>query len=299
MLCLLKEMLVLWVTLELTSPSCLLELLTAQRTTSFITKVCNERKFKIIAARIMLFHAVCIIPAGIIILANTRSAELLVTVRDDTIPEIDETFFVSLESVELSADINGGRDFDFAGNPETIDEQPKLGSVTQFSVTILENDDPYGVVSFTTATLMVTEGDTASLTLSRTGGNFGIVVLTVTVTSGVAQSSDYNDITGSLVTFSPGQTTAELSLSITDDTVPELQEDFSVSVSLSSISSAASLGSISSVTVIIDASDSPNGVLGFQTLQFTRENPTTSPSTLALSVERVGGSIGQTQVCIS
>ena len=199
--------------------------------------------------------------------------------------------------MEFTQDINGGRDFDFAGDPATIDQYPRLGSVTEFTLTILENDDPFGVISFTSPTLIVTEGDTAVLNLERTGGTFGLVILTVTVTSGGADSSDYTDITGTLVQFFPGQSSAEISIPISQDNLPELQEEFSVSIALFSSSSPAVLGLITSVTVIIDSSDSPHGELGFSgMLALSRENPTSAPSMLMLTVERIGGSIGQTQV---
>ena len=229
------------------------------------------------------------------------STQLLVTINDDTLPEVSETLSLSLASVELTQDINGGRDFDFSGDPSTIDLPPRLGSVTQFTITILENDDPYGIITFTSSTLVVTEGDTAVLSLERTGGTFGLVVLTVTVTSGTADTSDYTDITNSQVVFSQGQASADVSITTTQDTAPELQEDFTVSIALASTSSPAILEPITTVAVIIDASDSPNGVLGFEDpLEYARDNPSVDdgPLNLILRVNRMGGVIGQTQVQI-
>ena len=201
--------------------------------------------------------------------------------------------------MEFTQDINGGRDFDFAGDPATIDQYPRLGSVTEFTLTIFENDDPFGVISFTSPSLIVTEGDTAVLNLERTGGTFGLVILTVTVNSGGADSSDYTDITDIPVQFFPGQTSEDISISITQDDQPELQEEFTVSIALFSSSSPAVLGLITSVTVIIDSSDSPHGELGFrEPLMLSPGNPTfaDAPVTLDLTVERMNGSIGQTQV---
>ena len=235
---------------------------------------------------------------GVIIPANMGFSQVLVTINDDVLPELAEVISLSLLSVELTQDINGGRNFDFAGDPSTIDMPPILGSVTQFTVTILENDDPYGIISFTSPTLVVTEGDSAVLSLKRTRGTFGLVLLTVTVTAGAATTSDYNDITGTQVAFTQRQVSADVVIPTRQDELPEFQEDFSVSVALASTSSPATLGTITSVAVIIDASDSPNGILSFDNLEYSVGNPTVDdgPTELRLIVNRTKGIVGQTEV---
>ena len=236
--------------------------------------------------------------AGIIIPANTGSSELLVTITDDSLPELAETVSLSLLSVVLTQDIDGGRDFNFSGDPASIDQSPRLGTLTLYTLTIAENDDPYGVVSLTESTLLVSEGDTALLTVQRTGGSFGLVILSVSVTSGSANAAaDFTDVTGSLVRLSQDETTATITIPIIQDGDPELQEDFRVSISLSPSSSPAVLGSITSATVIIDASDSPHGEVGFEgSLVHNIDNPESSPVSLPLPVERDFGHIGQTEV---
>ena len=215
-------------------------------------------------------------------------------------PELSEMLLLSLDSVQLTRDINGGRDFEFIGDPATIDQYPRLGTITQYTIAILENDDPYGVVSFTSPTLIATEGEIVVLSVERSGGTFGLVVLTVTLTSGRADSNDYTDISGTRVQFFQGETVANISIPITDDDDPELQEEFTVSIGLSTSSSAARFGDITAVTVIIDSSDSPHGELGFvEPLVYNEINPTSVPTTLMLTVERMGGSIRQTQVKIN
>lgn len=237
------------------------------------------------------------VSAGITIGDNVGSAELLVTIHDDTLPELSETFLLSLTSVELTRSINGGRDFDFQGDPATIDTYPRLGTITDYTVTIIENDDPYGVVSLTTSTLVVAEGEEAVLTVERTGGDFGLVILAVTLTSGEADRNDYTDISGTRIQLFQGVSSANITVPIIQDSVPELQEEFVVSFSLSPSSSPAILGTVTSATVIIDSSDSPHGELGFEEpLAYSEPNPTSMPRSLTLRVERMGGSIGETQV---
>ena len=251
-----------------------------------------HRTFKQFIDRIANFSAAIVIPD------NTGSSELLVTIVDDALSELAETLSLSLLSVELTQDINGGRDFDFSGDPATIDQVPRLGTITQYTITIAESDDPYGVVSLTDSTLTVSEGGTAVLTVERTGGSFGLVILAVSVTSGSADpTSDFTDVSGSLVRLSQDETTATIAIPIIQDMEPELQEDFTVSISLSSSSSPAVLGAITSAAVIIDASDSPHGEVGFEDpLVYNEDNPTSTPISLSLSVEREFGHIGQTEV---
>ena len=235
---------------------------------------------------------------GVLIPTNAGSSEIFVTINDDTLPELSETLSLSLLSVELTQDINGGRDFEFLGDPTTIDQYPRLGTITQYTVTISENDDPYGTVSLVTSTLIVTEGSLAVLTVQRTGGTFGLVILTVTVTSGAADANDdYMDITGIRIQLFEDVTSEDITIPISQDEEPELQEDFTVSISLSSSSSPAILGSITSATIIIDSSDSPHGEVGFEDpLVYNEPNPTSTPRTLNLDVERTQGNIGQTEV---
>ena len=235
---------------------------------------------------------------GTVIPTGIGSSELELIIIDDTLPELAESLSLSLLYVELTQDINGGRDFEFSGDPATIDQYPRLGIVTQYTVTIAENDDPYGVVSLTESILIVSEGEIAVLTVERTGGRFGLVILAVTITSGAAMSNvDFTDVSDTRVQLFQDQTTATIAIPITQDSTPELQEDFAVSISLSSTSSPAILGAITSATVIIDASDSPHGEVGFaEPLVYSEENPTSTPISLNLVVERLGGRIGQTQV---
>ena len=241
---------------------------------------------------------------AIVIPDNAGSSELLVTIIDDTLPELEETISLSLLYVELTHDISGGRDFEFSGDPATIDQYPRLGTVTQYTITITENDEPYGVISLTESTLIASEGEMAALTVERTGGRFGLVILAVSVASGTANANaDFTDVSGTRVQLFQDQTTGSILIPITDDELPELQEDFTVSISLTSSSSPATLGAITSATVIIDASDSPHGEVGFgDPLVYTEFNPTvTTPVRLTLPVVRLGGHIGQTQVrmCLS
>ena len=220
---------------------------------------------------------------------------------NDNIPELQESFSVLLQSVELAEDINGGRDFIFDRDPSLIDSLPSLGVNTRIEVRILQNDNPFGTISITNTVFRVNEGETAAISLTRSGGTFGSVSVQYNIVDGRAiGGADYDLPRSGTVIITAGMSTGDILIPITDDSVGELQEDFTIQISLVP-GSAATLGAITSATVIIEASDSPFGVIGFsQTgvrgIRVT--NPTTEqgPSSYTLTVERRGGLNGATQV---
>ena len=221
---------------------------------------------------------------------------------NDNIPELQESFSILLQSVELAEDINGGRDFTFDRDPSLIDSLPSLGTNTRMEVRILQNDNPFGTVSITNTIFRVDEGETAAIGLIRSGGTFGSVSVQYDIIDGRATGgADYDLVFRSgTVVFATGQSTAAIMIPITDDSEPELQEDFTVQISLA-VGSAATLGTISAASVVIEASDSPFGVIGFSQTGVNGirvSNPTTEqgPSSFTFSVVRSGGLTGTTQV---
>lgn len=203
--------------------------------------------------------------------------------------------------MKLTGDANGGRDFEFTGDASLIDQPPQLGTTTEVEVRILENDNPYGTISFSDSSYRVNEGETAVLTLVRTGGLIGGASIDYTFQPGTADNGDFSNV-GGVVLFAMDQSMAEIEVSITDDSDPELQEDFSVSISLTDPSATGSqLGAITTATIIIESSDSPFGEVGFSVADaagFVLDNPTVDegPVFLSLRVERIDGPFGSTQV---
>ena len=222
---------------------------------------------------------------------------------NDDLPELDESFSIILQSVELMEDINGGRDFTFDRDPSLIDMPPSLGTNTRIEVRIRQNDNPFGIISLTNTIFRVSEGDTAAISLVRSGGTFGSVSVQYTIVNGQATvGQDYSLPPGSrTVVFAAGQSTANILIPIIDDSVPELQEDFTVQISLTP-GSATSLGTVTAASVIIEASDSPFGDVGFSQAGVNGvlvPNPTVGPTSLSLPVIRSAGLNGITQVCMS
>lgn len=223
---------------------------------------------------LVFFHTVVMIPL------EMSTALIVVDIIDDTIPELAETFTIRLTSVELMA--NNAED--------DITMPPSLGTTTSVSITIPPSDDPFGSISISQDTFTVSEGDTLAIPLVRVGGILGVVTVNYATVGGRGVApDDYAETAGSVV-FAVGQTTAEILVPIVDDDEPELAEDFVFT--LLSVSGGA-LGDITSATILIAASDSPFGVVGFASdvvsVGVSIANPIRAPSVVTLMVSRMGG----------
>lgn len=212
-------------------------------------------------------------------------AFIMVAITEDAIPELDESFTVSLTSVELLESVEDTSTF------------PTLGSATAVEITIQASDDPFGSITISQSTYSVIEGSTLNISLVRMGGSLGVITVNYATVNGRAVSpDDYSSASGSLV-FTQGQTAAEIFVPTVDDDEPEIVEDFGFG--LLGVS-GGSLGNITRATIFIAASDSPFGVVGFSLAVVSSgvsiANPTQSPRPVTLRVERMGGTVGSTDI---
>lgn len=103
------------------------------------------------------------------------------------------------------------------------------------------------------------------LTVNRTGstiGEIGFHYIVSSVTSGhyaAASAADYSPSSGT-VTIADGVTSATVNINITDDVIPEMEEEFFVRITKPI--NGARIGRINRVNVIIDANDEPHGKFG-------------------------------------
>lgn len=81
---------------------------------------------------------------------------LNVTILPEAVPELSESFTVRLGNVELitSKQMNYGYK-----NGLQVDMPPEVGNHRDVVITIVENDDPYGVVEFMETRKLVHEHD--------------------------------------------------------------------------------------------------------------------------------------------
>ncbi len=146
--------------------------------------------------------------------------------------------------------------------------------------------------------------------VTRGAGSLGTVSLQWTLYSivgGVRTSANGDDITpvSGILTFNPGVRLLPLSLTVVNDDLPELGEEFEVEFRISTVQSAPLIGarldndSVSMVTVL--PSDDPYGVLSISSstsmLSVAEDIPPEDPSVGVATVDvvRSGGSIGTVQ----
>ena len=237
--------------------------------------------------------------SDIMISDGSNTGIITAAIIDDTVPEIDESFSLTLTSVTLLNYENGGRDFTYLGDDSLIDSLPTLSdSADTFEATISSNDDAFGIINLSANSYQVSEGTTLTVNVIRSGGTFGTLSLYFTVQSGTALGNgiDYSSPT-SPINISPGQSSLQLTIPIIDDITPELQESFTVTINR--VEGGASLGTIRSATVIILPSDNPNGRVRFTGSDVSGRvvsNPVDGPADVMLEVLRLDGSIGSIDV---
>ncbi|XP_030832667.1 adhesion G-protein coupled receptor V1 isoform X3 [Strongylocentrotus purpuratus] len=190
-----------------------------------------------------------------------------VTILNDTLPEQDETFGLSLMSVRV-----------LNTSPAPLN-LPTLGDGQATRVTIENNDDANGVWRLYSNSPEATDGGqmlsieeqpglsvSVELVIERGGGNIGEVSISWMISGGTATSGLDYSASGGTLTFTSGQTRQVINIGIRDDDIPEIDEFFSAQ--LYNPGGGSILGSDSNVTIVILANDFVAGILRFSTLSY-------------------------------
>jgi M6 family metalloprotease-like protein len=166
--------------------------------------------------------------------AGVATANIVVPITNDSISEGNETFSVALSAPSIGT----------------------IGAPGATTVTIIDNDVP-STVSFGAATYSVGEA-TASLTIPITrSSTVGTARVAYTTANGTATAgTDYTARTGT-ATFAAGVATVNIAVPITNDTVVEGNETFTVALS-SPV--GMTLGATPVTTVTIIDNDVPSTV---------------------------------------
>ncbi|NXM57764.1 GPR98 protein, partial [Illadopsis cleaveri] len=165
-----------------------------------------------------------------------------ISVCDDDLPEADETFTFHLTLLKPSARI-------------------KLGSPKSVTVTILSNDNAFGIISFNMSALITVNeprgrSEFVPLTLIRERGTYGTVVVTFEIEDGPNSAEEDLSPARGNITFTPRRSVLVYNLTVLDDQVPENDEIFVVC--LKTVEGGAEINSTkNSVWINIRKNDSP------------------------------------------
>ena len=144
---------------------------------------------------------------------GSTTAQISVPIINDTIPEGEETFTVTLNNPSSDSVLS---------NPQTT------------VVTIAVNDDAGGVVRFKSTTPVIISEDAgteATLIIERMLGTVNDVSIAWSIqdTQGNLATTDFSPVSGT-VTIPDGQTEASLTIRALNDAIPEQAEQFIVSI---------------------------------------------------------------------
>ncbi|NWT12625.1 GPR98 protein, partial [Vireo altiloquus] len=165
-----------------------------------------------------------------------------ISVCDDDLPEADETFTFHLTLLKPSARI-------------------KLGSPKSVTVTILSNDNAFGIISFNMSALITVNeprgrNESVPLILIRERGTYGTVIVTFEIEDGPNSAEEDLSPARGNITFTPGISVLIYNLTVLDDQVPENDEIFVVC--LKSVEGGAEINNTkNSVWINIKKNDSP------------------------------------------
>ncbi|XP_043920117.1 adhesion G-protein coupled receptor V1 [Protopterus annectens] len=172
--------------------------------------------------------------------ATEANRTIYIAVKDDELPEADETFIFYLILQDAPQDV-------------------KLGSPNSVAVTILSNDNAFGIVFFNMPPLIAVNeprgrSQSVPLNITRTKGTYGTVTVHFEV-QGVNPEEDLGPIKDAVTLF-PGRSFVVYNLSIYDDQIPENDEIFTVQ--LTNVEGGAEINSSkSTVQIQINKNDSP------------------------------------------
>ena len=127
---------------------------------------------------------------------------------------------------------------------------------------------------FSVSDLTVDEGDSASITVSRTGGTLSAQSLTVTSSNGTASNSDYSAINAT-ISFASGETSKTITFNSTEDTSTENNETVTIQIEASGSDDVPAQISDGVATVTItDDDDDAVAIAGNQTYTYNVKNST-------------------------
>ena len=189
------------------------------------------------------------VPTSVTVASGSTTATLSIPIARDADEEGSETFSVAIAPATATG-------WEVASD-----------GTASATVTITDTTE---AVSFAAATYAVDEGESVSVTVSRTGSTAEPLEVTVSTTDGTAGSADYTALNSKTVTIAAGSATANVAIATTDDDVDEGDgETLTVTLAAPAADSGYRLGTQSSATVTITDDDDAGVTVSDESLSVT------------------------------
>ncbi|KAL2779432.1 adhesion G-protein coupled receptor V1 precursor [Daubentonia madagascariensis] len=220
--------------------------------------------------------------------ANQSEATIAISILDDDEPERSESVFIELLNSTLIEKVQD----------RPIPNSPRLGPKVETiaHLIIFANDDAFGTLQLSAPIVRVAENHVGPIiNVTRTGGAFSDVSVKFKAVPITAIAGEDYSIASSDVVLLEGETSKAVPIYIINDIYPELEESFLVQL-LNETTGGAKLGALTEAIIIIEASDDPYGLFGFQITKLIVEEPEFNSVKVILPIIRNSGTLGNVTV---
>ncbi|KAM8777301.1 adhesion G-protein coupled receptor V1 [Rhynchonycteris naso] len=220
--------------------------------------------------------------------ANQSEVTITISILDDEEPERSESVFIELLNSTLIEKVQN----------RPISNSPRLGPKVETiaHLIIVANDDAFGTLQLSARVVRVAENHVGPIiNVTRTGGAFADVSVKFKAVPITAIAGEDYSIASSDVVLLEGETSKAVPIYIINDIYPELEESFLVQL-LNETTGGAKLGALTEAIIIIEASDDPYGLFGFQITKFIVEEPEFNSVKVNLPIIRNSGTLGNVTV---
>ncbi|XP_036868013.2 adhesion G-protein coupled receptor V1 [Manis javanica] len=220
--------------------------------------------------------------------ANQSEATINISILDDDEPERSESVFIELLNATLVERVQN----------RPIPNSPRLGPKieTIAHLIIIANDDAFGILQLSAPVVRVAENHVGPIiNVTRAGGAFADVSVKFKAVPVTAVAGEDYSIASSDVVLLEGEISKAVPIYIINDIYPELEESFLVQL-LNETTGGAKVGVLTEAIIIIEASDDPYGLFGFQITKLTVEEPEFNSVKVNLPIIRNSGTLGNVTV---
>ncbi len=211
-------------------------------------EVTNENTDNTSAFRV---QATDTLPEGV----TFKSADPGCTHRSGTVTcDLEQIFGAQSKTVEIVVTADRAGQVSNTATVEGGGVDPTEANDTSTAIVQVAGKPQAGTVGFAVTNHPVTEGGTASVTVTRTDGSDGSVSVGYATGNGTATAGDYTPTSGTLV-FADGETTKTFTVATTQDS--NVEPDETVSLRLSDATGGVTLGGAEATVTIVNDDVAP------------------------------------------